>query len=138
MSDQNPKKHVIQPVGNLIQLLTPKTEKVEKCEMASDTNYYHYNCLSEDDYGWGCSYRCCQMIVSHYVIRSIIGITLEEVPSLKDIQCGLFEVGKNIVIFMQINNLQFHMNINPLFKAYFLKKILAVINGLNLLMLMLS
>ena len=35
-----------------------------RAQLGSETDYYYYGCAGEADRGWGCAYRCCQMIVS--------------------------------------------------------------------------
>ncbi|XP_039252125.2 ufm1-specific protease 2-like [Styela clava] len=52
--------------------------------------YHHYMQDRIDDNGWGCAYRSCQTIVSWFRYQ---GYTLSPVPSHKEIQQALVDVG---------------------------------------------
>lgn len=40
-------------------------ELIPQVFLASETDLIHYSCLGEADVGWGCAYRCLQMILSN-------------------------------------------------------------------------
>jgi len=62
--------------------------------MASETDYYHYTCCGELDRGWGCSYRCCQMLLSN--LKKNGKIQFDSMPTLLDIQITLATVAKKV------------------------------------------
>lgn len=77
----------IRPISGLIELFSSS-----KSHTATPTDYYHYNCCGGEDYGWGCAYRCGQMIVDNLIKRSAIpGNT--RIPTLLDIQLVLAKLG---------------------------------------------
>lgn len=55
--------------------------------------YYHYSCDGVDDRGWGCGYRSFQTICSWLVGAAPEGAVARSVPSLREIQHALVEMG---------------------------------------------
>jgi hypothetical protein len=39
-------------------------KNISKDNIVSHIDFYHYNCESIEDYGWGCAWRCIQMLIS--------------------------------------------------------------------------
>ncbi|KAH3742682.1 hypothetical protein Pelo_15926 [Pelomyxa schiedti] len=58
-------------VRGLVSLYT-STPNPGRAASASETDLFHYNCQGFHDCGWGCSYRCCQMVVSNLILQGII------------------------------------------------------------------
>lgn len=50
--------------------------------ICTDADYYHYECISEVDTGWGCSYRCLQMLLSAVNYNSTSNITIPTIYGL--------------------------------------------------------
>lgn len=53
-------------------------------------HYYHYCQHKMDDNGWGCAYRSLQTLASWFYLQ---GYTDREVPTFKDIQKCLVDIG---------------------------------------------
>eukprot|EP01095_Lingulamoeba_sp_RSL-Kostka_P018177 TRINITY_DN985_c1_g3_i1.p1 TRINITY_DN985_c1_g3~~TRINITY_DN985_c1_g3_i1.p1 ORF type:complete len:398 (+),score=136.89 TRINITY_DN985_c1_g3_i1:42-1196(+) len=94
------KDHEILPISNMIELAETKLEEDNKKEkiwdfkLSSSTDYYHYECLCEPDTGWGCTYRCLQMLMSNLRLKgSTVKKGEDEVfevePSVYEIQTVL-------------------------------------------------
>jgi hypothetical protein len=58
--------------------------------------YYHYCQNKMDDNGWGCAYRSLQTLASWFKCQ---GYTDKEVPTFKDIQKCLVDIGDKPVQF---------------------------------------
>jgi hypothetical protein len=58
--------NTITPVANLIPLLSSFAPVGTTVATALGIVYYHYTTDDERDDGWGCAYRCLQMVLSSY------------------------------------------------------------------------
>nr|XP_056719580.1 inactive Ufm1-specific protease 1 [Euleptes europaea] len=56
-------------------------------------HYYHYGCDGVDDRGWGCGYRTLQTVFSWLAEAGLEGVVSRPVPSLREIQHALVEMG---------------------------------------------
>ncbi|XP_061446155.1 inactive Ufm1-specific protease 1 [Rhineura floridana] len=56
-------------------------------------SYYHYGCDSVDDRGWGCGYRTLQTVCSWLAAAGRGEVPSCPVPSLKEMQNSLVEMG---------------------------------------------
>ncbi|KAK9398409.1 inactive Ufm1-specific protease 1 [Crotalus adamanteus] len=61
--------------------------------VAGPYRHYHYGCDGVDDRGWGCGYRTLQMMCSWLVAAGGEVAAGRRVPSLKEIQNSLVEMG---------------------------------------------
>lgn len=62
--ERQPVKHVVEALG---QQLPVVGQRVGRAVLGTDrTEYWYYNCSHDEvtDSGWGCGYRCLQMVVS--------------------------------------------------------------------------
>jgi hypothetical protein len=90
-----PLLHLLQaaPEGSASEEAQPPVELEQVC-IGSDASYYYYGAAGEADRGWGCAYRCAQMIVSSIVLMPQVcsiaaDATVAErqhVPSIEGIQ----------------------------------------------------
>jgi hypothetical protein len=64
----------------------------ESC-VCTDTDYIHYLCNAEYDYGWGCAYRSLQMLLG-CLIKSGALSQLEAPPSIGELQSELARIGR--------------------------------------------
>jgi Peptidase family C78 len=79
--------------------------------VASETDYFHYECLGDADTAWGCAYRCLQMIANNLALRHegttfrAVGAephALDEtgrwsaVPALREIQVLLNDIASTL------------------------------------------
>lgn len=64
----------IKPVSGLIQLFSSSQDGYDS-KITSETDYFHYECLSEYDTGWGCAYRCLQMLLNNFKRKNIGSLT---------------------------------------------------------------
>lgn len=62
-------------------------------------HYYHYGCDSVDDRGWGCGYRTLQTLCSWLVETGVRGAASRPVPSLREMQHSLVEMGDKPPLF---------------------------------------
>ncbi|XP_077169686.1 ufm1-specific protease 1 [Paroedura picta] len=61
--------------------------------LSGSYRYYHYGCDGVDDRGWGCGYRTLQTICSWLAEAAPDGMGARPVPSLREIQQALVEMG---------------------------------------------
>ena len=82
----------IKEVPNLLELYTThSTSNGYYTKSTTKTDYFHYECLSEYDTGWGCAYRCLQMLLNNLKKRNI---NSNLTPSF--IEPSIFEIQKQL------------------------------------------
>ena len=73
------------PVRNLVEFFEKQTSTTRFISYFSiPTTYYYYCCGDLRDTGWGCAYRCCQMMIS--------SIKNSNVPSILELQRTLVKL----------------------------------------------
>jgi hypothetical protein len=102
--EKYPDEPVLQVSGLCTAERFTSPDYLKDVAIALDTDYFHYLCCGELDRGWGCAYRCAQMIVSHCLKRGLINkdslpfidpefsAKFEAVPSINSIQRALVSV----------------------------------------------
>ncbi|XP_060111860.1 inactive Ufm1-specific protease 1 [Heteronotia binoei] len=61
--------------------------------LSGSYRYYHYGCDGVDDRGWGCGYRTFQTVCSWLAEAGSEEVVARRVPSLREIQQALVEMG---------------------------------------------
>mmetsp|Transcript_477 Transcript_477/g.854 ORF Transcript_477/g.854 Transcript_477/m.854 type:complete len:278 (+) Transcript_477:59-892(+) len=92
--DQFKPKETLKPLGGMVELYKKRLTRgldTSSILVATDTDFWYYNCNDEIDRGWGCTYRVIQTIFSNLKKRGCIGEN-EPVPTLRNIQQALSEL----------------------------------------------
>lgn len=99
--------NLISPVPKLTTLFATSCPNAENVHVATETLFFHYDCCGELDFGWGCAYRCLQMILSNLAIRGYSNKILKfgkdvvlGMPSIYEIQEALAQVVCNESFFL--------------------------------------
>jgi len=59
--------------------------------VVTETDFIHYGCMRDNDGGWGCAYRCLQMILSNYSLsHSSSSFSSSSSPSSSSSSFALF------------------------------------------------
>nr|XP_020655486.1 inactive Ufm1-specific protease 1 [Pogona vitticeps]XP_020655487.1 inactive Ufm1-specific protease 1 [Pogona vitticeps]XP_020655489.1 inactive Ufm1-specific protease 1 [Pogona vitticeps]XP_020655490.1 inactive Ufm1-specific protease 1 [Pogona vitticeps] len=89
------------PLLSSIHLGLPFPASLQRVALLSGSyHYYHYGCDDVDDRGWGCGYRTLQTLCSWLVENKSPGEgVFRPVPSLKEIQTSLVEMGDKPPLF---------------------------------------
>jgi hypothetical protein len=104
---------MILPTPDLVAKFAGYVAEQDRVMVATETDFFHYTCCGEKDGGWGCAYRCLQMILSNLLLASaaasltfrsspapspLVNVAdsarWHEMPSLNEIQRRLAELGR--------------------------------------------
>lgn len=104
---------MIFPSQNLVEKLVNFVQERTLVRSATATDFFHYGCLNENDGGWGCAYRCLQMILSNLLhhnaalvfradpasisagyVEKNVPEQWQMIPSLREIQQELANLGR--------------------------------------------
>ena len=104
--------------------------------------YYHYNCAGEGDDGWGCAYRCLQVILSYlayagfdkHVLINAIQLQDQYAQKYTQPQTTLEQCSKQISEFKkfapEFDENQYLSIVNTLPSIYNIQRALAAINNI--------